>query len=126
MNKMKLLALSYGPEDQSKMIDWLQTHANSFELTQWSEHLTVPIQTAVAHFCQMPDIDGLLIDDHSHYDEIVLNQIKQKLKLFKLSLYSASNGAVPIYCGAPVKGVSIMKKLEILEPVSQRPSRLAV
>jgi len=100
MKTMKLLALVYSSEDKQKMCQWNADAGAACEIVSWSGQLDVPIQSAVAHFCDAQDIDGLLIDDHESYDSIVMNRIEAHVKLAGLNLYSATAAADPIFCYA--------------------------
>ena len=130
MTKKRIIALIYGPEDQLKISDWLANYGDDFELAGYSEHLTAPIQLAVAHYCTLDDIDGLLIDDHSQYDEIVLDQLAYQMKIHKTALYSASHSKVPIHSGKPevkpIKQLAPIQRMEVLTNYSQTASKLAV
>lgn len=94
--KLKLLALKYCSLDEKLINNWVEIHGGSFEISQWSEDLLVPIQAAIAHYCKLEGIDGLLIDDHNHYDPIVMKRIEEQLSSSALSLYSTTNGAEPV------------------------------
>lgn len=102
MKKLKILALIYSPEDKSKISKWLNLNSSHFEITAWSKELTVPIQAAIAHYCQTDEIDGIVIDDHFQYDSIVMNRVADCLRLKNLSLFSASIGASAVFA-APCK-----------------------
>lgn len=96
--KTKLFALVYSQEDKKIISQWFANHKLGFEIVGWSESLSVPIQSAVSHFCQLQDseIEGLIIDDHSQYDPIVLNQLEQILKRSGISMFSAKGGNMPV------------------------------
>ena len=72
--KIKLLALTYSPEDVRMMNTWQDVFADKFEIVAWSEFLEVPIQAAVKQYLDLNEIDGFLIDDIKHYDAIVRKQ----------------------------------------------------
>jgi hypothetical protein len=97
MKTMKVLALVYSPEDKKKMNDWSAAAGGACEIVAWSGHLDVPLQSAVAHFCEAQDIDGLLIDDHQSYDSIVMKRVEEYVRIAGLNLYSATASALPIY-----------------------------
>ena len=100
MQKLKLLALIYGPEDQQFMSNWLAANAQAFEIVEWTRPIEVPIQSAVAHFSETNDVDGLLIDDHRSYDPIVINKLSELLKPAKMFLYSTTNLDLPVVAPA--------------------------
>ena len=97
MKKIKLLALVYSQEDIDKINNWIAINSESFELHAFSDRLQVPLQAALSHFCRLENtdgisIDGFLIDDHKHYDSIVLSQVNRLLERQDHALYSASAG----------------------------------
>ncbi len=105
-NKLKLIALMYSSADQVAMTDWQSQYGSQFEIVEWSNPLTVPIQSAVAHYCDSDrvsapesncgNVDGLLIDSHHSYDPIVMRQLDDLLKPLSMLLMSTSNGANPV------------------------------
>lgn len=109
MKKQKLLALIYSQEDRQAAKKWLKANSSQFEITHWSNELTVPIQAAVAHFCEYPDIDGLLIDDYQQYDPIALKRIVEYLTRHQLSLYSTCDSEHAVFSTGNTKRQSIMQ-----------------
>lgn len=103
MKKQKLVALVYSIEDKKKMQNWLKSHSNLFQIVEWTEPLTAPLQAAIAHFAEQEGVDGVLVDDHSQYDPIVLNRVLDVLKVTKSSLYSATVNGAAVYSASPAR-----------------------
>jgi hypothetical protein len=85
---IRLLALTYSPEDNSAMLDWQSKYGSKFKIVACSNFLTVPIQMAVAANLPAYDVDGFLIHDHPTYPEFVLKKLCDQLSKHGLGLYS--------------------------------------
>lgn len=98
MKKMKLIALVYGPQDEQLLSHWLAKYGHDVELLQISRHLNVPVQIAAAHFCDLnaDNIDGLIIDDYTQYDPIVISQVHRMLMPHQVALFSARHDLAPV------------------------------
>ncbi len=108
MKKLKLIALVYSAEDKKKMQKWLKSYSNQVQVVHWSEPLTVPLQSAVAHFAEQEGVDGVLIDDHTQYDSIVINRVIDILKITRAALFSAASCGNAIYSAVPARVQSLV------------------
>ena len=91
--KIKLLALTYSPEDVRMMNTWQDVFADKFEIVAWSEFLEVPIQAAVKQYLDLNEIDGFLIDDIKHYDAVVRKQVEDMLSDGEMQIFAAAQGS---------------------------------